>query len=136
MNLSSRTRIKIWLVLVFVFTLGCVTGAALDLLYHARARAGRAGDGRGHGPQERFEAMRRDLNLSDEQANAVRAILDETRNQYRALRAELRPRFEEPRQRARARIRALLTPEQQQKFDAVVAQKDSQRAEEEQRHER
>ena len=43
---------------------------------------------------------------------------------------ELRPRFEEPRQKARTRIRALLTPEQQQKFDAMVAQHDAQRDEE------
>jgi Spy/CpxP family protein refolding chaperone len=135
MSLSSRTRIKIWLVLVFVFALGCVTGAALDLLYHGRVRAGRAAAG-GRDPQERFEAMRRDLNLTDEQATQIRAILDETRNEYRQLRTEMRPRFEEPRLKARARIRALLTPAQQQKFDATVAQQDSRREEEEQRHER
>src|ERR671929_260241 len=135
MSLTSRTRIKIWLVLLFVFTLGCVTGAALDLLYHTRARASRP-DTRGHDPQERFDAMRRDLNLTDEQATQIRAILDETRESYRQFRAELRPRFEEPRLKARARICALLTPEQQQKFDAAVAQHDSQREEQEQRHDR
>jgi hypothetical protein len=135
MSLTGRTRFKIWLVLVLVFVLGCATGAALDVLYRSRA-AGRH-DGRERGDmQARFDAMRRDLNLSDEQANAVRAILDETRERYRALRTELRPRFEEPRLKARARIRALLTPEQQQKFDAVVAQQDSRRAEEEQKRER
>jgi Spy/CpxP family protein refolding chaperone len=41
----------------------------------------------------------------------------------------LKPRFEEPRQKARAKIRALLTPEQQQKFDAMIAQHDAQRDE-------
>ena len=55
------------------------------------------------------------------------STLDETRNEYRSLRVELRPRFEEPRQKARTKIRALLTPEQQQKFDALVAQQDAQR---------
>jgi len=135
MSLTGRTRIKIWLVLLVVFVLGCATGAALDVLYRSRAAGPR--DAHEHGDvQARFDAMRRDLNLSDEQANAVRAILDETRNEYRALRAELRPRFEEPRLKARARIRALLTPEQQQKFDAIVAQQDSRRAEEEQKRER
>ena len=79
---------------------------------------------------ERFEKMRSELNLTDQQTTSVRAILDETRNEYRALRTELRPRFEEPRMKARARIRALLTPEQQQKFDALVAQQDAQRDEE------
>jgi len=42
------------------------------------------------------------------------------------LRTELRPRFEEPRMKARSRIRALLTPEQQKKFDALVAKQDAQ----------
>ena len=78
---------------------------------------------------ERFEKMRTELNLTDEQTKAVHAIIDETRNEYRALRTELRPRFEEPRQKARARIRALLTPEQQQKFDGMIAQQDAQRDE-------
>src|SRR5918912_3604410 len=129
MTLAGRTRIKIWLVLLVVFVLGCATGAALDVLYRSRA-AGLRHEGRDRDAQARFEAMRRDLSLTDEQANAVRAILDETRESYRALRTELRPRFEEPRQKARARIRALLTPEQQQKFDAIVAQHDSRRDEE------
>ena len=79
---------------------------------------------------ERFDKMRADLNLTDQQTTAVRAILDETRNEYRNLRNELRPKFEEPRLKARAKIRALLTAEQQQKFDAMVAQHDAQRDEE------
>jgi len=132
MVMTGRTRIKIWLVLAFVFVLGCATGAALDVLYHSRAGL-RAADAHGRDMQAHFDAMRRDLNLTDEQATAIRAILDETREEYRALRTELRPRFEEPRMKARARIRALLTPEQQQKFDAMSAQQDSKREEEEQR---
>jgi Spy/CpxP family protein refolding chaperone len=83
---------------------------------------------------ERFEKMRTELKLTDEQTKAVQAIIDETRNEYRALRTELRPRFEEPRQKARARIRALLTPEQQQKFDGMIAQQDAQRDEQKSRH--
>ena len=79
---------------------------------------------------EHFEKMRSELNLTDEQTKAVSAILDETRNEYRALHTELKPRFDEPRQKARARIRALLTAEQQQKFDAMVAQRDAHREEE------
>ena len=132
MVMTSRTRLKIWLVLAFVFVLGCVSGAALDVLYHARTNA-RPADAHAHDMQAHFDAMRRDLNLTDAQATAIRAILDETREEYRALRTELRPGFEEPRQKARTRIRALLTPEQQQKFDAMAAQQDSKRDEEEQR---
>lgn len=129
MTLQGHTRLKVWLVLIVVFVLGSITGAALSGLYRSRA------NGRSEtSPHERFEKMRRDLNLTDEQTKSVSAILDDTRNEYRALRAELRPRFEEPRQKARTKIRALLTPEQQLKFDAMVAQQDAQREGEQKKH--
>jgi len=123
MTLQGHTRLKVWLVLLVVFLLGSITGAALTGLYRSRA----SNDRPDKSANERFEKMRAELNLTEEQTKAVSAILDETRNEYRALRAELRPRFEEPRQKARAKIRALLTPDQQQKFDARVAQQDAQR---------
>jgi Spy/CpxP family protein refolding chaperone len=128
--MKGSTRIKIWIVFAVVFALGTVTGAALDGVYRSRASVGRRG-----GDEERkrdagahFDKMRRDLNLTDEQATKVRAVLDETRNEYRSLRAELRPRFDEPRLKARARIRELLDEAQRQKFDAVTAEMDAKRA--------
>lgn len=129
MTLAGRTRLKIWLVLVVVFVLGCATGVALTGLYRSRASGDRP-ETRERAMNERFERMRNELSLTEQQTTAVRTILDETRNEYRALRTELRPRFEEPRLKARSRIRALLTPEQQKKFDAMVAQQDAQHDEE------
>jgi Spy/CpxP family protein refolding chaperone len=128
MTLTGRTTLKIWAVLLVVFVLGSVTGAALTGLY--RSRAGGGAEARERAMHERFEKMRTELSLTDQQTTSVRTILDETRNEYRALRTELRPRFEEPRMKARTRIRALLTPEQQQKFDAMMAQQDAQHDEE------
>lgn len=128
MNFTGRTKLKIWLVLIAVFVLGSVTGAALTGLYSSRARGNRSD--RERSKHERFEKMRQELNLTEQQATSVRSILDETRNEYRALRQELRPRFEEPRLKARAKIRALLDAEQQQKFDAMVAQQDAEHNEE------
>ena len=132
MTLTGRATLKIWLVLVAVFVLGTITGAALTGLYRSRASAGREGRERGK-HEQRFEKMRQDLNLTDQQAADVRTILDQTRNDYRALREELRPRFEEPRLRARTKIRALLNGEQQKKFDALVAQQDAEHKAEEKR---
>ncbi|HVF57735.1 MAG TPA: hypothetical protein VM934_16400, partial [Pyrinomonadaceae bacterium] len=59
----------------------------------------------------------------------IRAILEQTHNEYRALRTEARPRYDAIRQNSRTRIRALLTPEQQQRFDAKVAERDARRGE-------
>jgi Spy/CpxP family protein refolding chaperone len=128
MTPRGKTRLKIWLAVVGVFVLGCVTGAALDSAYRLKARGDERREARGPRDKEKlFEQMKRDLGLSEQQATEIRAILDQTRNDYRALRAEVRPRYDVLRQNARTRIRALLTPEQQQRFDAKMAERDARR---------
>ena len=129
MTSPSRTKLIMWTVLVAVFLLGSVTGAALSGLIRSRASGGR--DSREHSANERFAKMRTELNLTDQQTTQIKTILDDTKNEYKALRTELKPRFDEPRLKARAKIRALLTPEQQQKFDAIVARYDARREDEE-----
>lgn len=132
MTTRGRTRLKIWLVVVGVFALGCLSGFALDGAYRLRA-AGRdnAGEHGRHGGHDIFERMRADLNLTDEQARQVKTVLDETRDEFRTLSAECRPRYDAIRQKGRERIRALLTPEQQQRFDAKVAERDAREREHE-----
>src|SRR3954465_7813194 len=121
MTKQGNTTLKVWLVLVVVFILGSLTGGAVTGFYRAMSRPDR------NTPRDKMEKLRRDLSLTDDQVKSVSAILDETKNEYRTLRTELKPRFEEPRQKARGRIRALLSPDQQQKFDAWVVQVDAQR---------
>jgi hypothetical protein len=121
MNKQGNTTLKVWLVLVVVFVLGSVTGGAVTGFYRSMSRPDR------NAPRDKMEKLRRDLSLTDDQVKSVSTILDETKNEYKALRTELKPRFDEPRQKARAKIRALLSAEQQQKFDAMVAQVDAQR---------
>lgn len=128
MTPRGKTLLKVWLMVLGVFALGCLTGASLDSAYRIRARNNERQERRGgRDKQDVFESMKRDLNLSEQQATEIRAILDNARNDYRALRAEVRPRYDGVRQNARTRIRALLTPEQQQRFDAKVAERDAKR---------
>jgi len=132
MTPRGKTLLKVWLMMLGVFALGCLTGASLDSVYRIRARNNERQEARGRrDKQDIFEHMKRDLNLNEQQATEIRAILDQTRNDYRALRAEVRPRYDQVRQNARTRIRALLTPEQQQRFDLKVAERDAKRAPEE-----
>ena len=134
MTPRAKTRLKIWLVVLGVFILGGVTGAALDSVYRLKASGGRT-EMRGRRNKDKlFEEMRRELSLTDQQAAEIRGILDQTRNEYRALREKYRPQYDAARQSARARIRALLTPEQQQKFDARAAEHDARRSNDEDRH--
>ncbi len=87
MTLQGRTRLKMWLVLVAVFVLGSVTGVALTGLYRSRAAGGDRSETREKAMHERFEKMRTELKLTDEQTKAVQAIIDETRNEYRVANA-------------------------------------------------
>lgn len=123
----GATRFKIWLMVAVVFALGCITGASLDGVYRLRAGNERR-DVRGRrNSGEALEKMRRDLNLSDDQATEVNRILEQTHTEYRALRAEVRPRYDRIRENARAQIRSLLTPEQQKLFDDQTAKRDARR---------
>lgn len=131
MTPRGATRLKIWLVIVGVFLLGGVTGASLDSLYRLRA-SGDARPERGGGRRDKgqvFEKMKSNLNLTEQQGTEIRAIIDQSREEYRALRNEVSPRYDEVRARARTRIRALLNPEQQQRFDAENAERDARRGE-------
>lgn len=123
-----KTRIKIWTVVLGVFLLGGVAGASLDSLYRLKTRGANSQFGPGkRGTDEALTRMKRELNLNEQQTSDIKAILDQTGNDYRALRTEVRPRYDAIRQNARARIRALLTPEQQKLFDARAAERDARR---------
>jgi hypothetical protein len=127
MTPRAKTRLKIWLVVVGVFILGGITGVSLDSLYRLRSSGSERSLRERRSKEDVFERMKSDLNLSEQQATEIRVILDQTRNEYRQLRAEVRPRYDAVRQNARTKIRALLTPEQQQKFDARAAERDAKR---------
>jgi hypothetical protein len=126
MNENSKGRLKTWLVLVAVFALGAVTGVGLSGVYRSKVNASfREGRARDH--QAMFEKIRNDLSLNAEQATEMQKVLDETAGEFRNLRGELRPRYEEIRLNARARMRAILRSDQQQKFDALMAEIDARR---------
>jgi CBS-domain-containing membrane protein len=71
-----------------------------------------------------FETLKRELALSVEQASAMRAILDRTRDEYKTVCADVRPRYDVLRERARHQMRALVVADQQERFDSIVTQED------------
>jgi Spy/CpxP family protein refolding chaperone len=68
-----------------------------------------------HGPF--IERMQRELNLSPTQRGQILQIINETRSKLMNLHEEFQHQRHETMLQARARVRALLTPEQQEKFD-------------------
>ncbi|HEX4002250.1 MAG TPA: hypothetical protein VHX36_06350 [Candidatus Acidoferrales bacterium] len=68
-----------------------------------------------------------ELQLTPEQQKQMIAIIDDTRAKWMALYAPLDPQKEQIRLDGRAHIRAILTPEQQVRFDDFMSRIDEQR---------
>ncbi len=93
------------------------------------AGGGAAGGGQAEGGQPSLEQIRerltRQLQLTEEQQKKVDPILQDSRQQLIALRtsglpeAEQRSRGQRVREATRAKIRAILTPEQQARYDEM-----------------
>ncbi len=114
------SRVKGALLLIVAFLLGAVAGALGFGIYQVRAGYWRPPRG------ERLQqlVMRRlshELKLTPDQRQQVEAVVRETGQEFTRLREEVGPRFREIRTRSRDRIRALLNPDQQARFDALVA---------------
>ncbi len=123
MNLESKAWLKVLAVLLVVFALGGVTGASLGGLF----RSGAEMDDSGHSIRDTstyFDTLKREIDLTPEQAAQMSGILGEMRDQYKSVCAEVRPRYHAMRESARLRMRALLTDEQKARFDSIVTQED------------
>jgi len=64
-----------------------------------------------------IERMQHELKLTPTQRDQILQIVNETRSKMMALREDFQHQRREQMRQARARVRALLTPEQQEKFD-------------------
>jgi Spy/CpxP family protein refolding chaperone len=115
-------RVKGGLLLFLAFLLGAGTGALGFGVY--QSRTGWWGPRRDPARFQQFQVRRltRELDLRPEQRQQVEAILRETGQEFAKLRGEMAPRIREIRGRGRERIRAVLDPEQQAKFETLAAE--------------
>jgi Spy/CpxP family protein refolding chaperone len=112
-------------------------GLALASLVYLQAKEpGEHGPHPGPGPHHMmgnpFDHLTKDLSLTDEQKAKVQPIIDQTKPQMKAIHEEAMQKMHALMESAGAQIRPLLTPEQQQKFDAMKkAHEDMKKAHEE-----
>jgi Spy/CpxP family protein refolding chaperone len=116
-------------VLVFiVFLLGVLLGGVGNHLWGSRVwgnQAGRVGP-----PLSRDQLLAnftRELELTSDQQKQIGSVLDDSRSKFHALDKLSDAQHVQIRDQSRAQMRALLTPEQQPKFDAYLQQLDLQR---------
>jgi protein CpxP len=95
------------------------------------------GGQRGMDPERRLQMMQQRLNLNDSQTAQIRQIFTESRAQMEALRSNTSLTPEDRRaqmmtlhQGEQSRVRAVLTPDQQTKYDAMQARMRERRGDE------
>ena len=98
--------------------------SALSLGGLTYLQAGEAGDHgfkkvRHHKMGNPLEHLSKDLNLTDEQKTKVQPIIDQAKPQIEAIHQEAMEKTRVILESSGAQIRPLLTPEQQEKFDAM-----------------
>jgi Spy/CpxP family protein refolding chaperone len=114
---------------IVIFGAGVVTGgllvwrlepASLPAQQHSGSvRTGQFGSPSGM----RFEFLRRvqrDLDLTAEQREQIDRVLKESQERTRKIMEPVAPQFHAELQRAKEEFRAVLTPQQQQRFDDLV----------------
>jgi Spy/CpxP family protein refolding chaperone len=116
-------RWKSILGVLLVFLLGALAGAAV---VHRVDRQGAEGilSGRGGATADLIvRRLSRSLDLDPAQKDQVRAIVTETRREIIEIRKPVQAQVEATIERSRARVRAILRPDQQEKFDRIRSER-------------
>lgn len=125
MDIAGKAKTQAWMLMLVVFLLGGVTGGAVDRFWFLKQQAPTTqprGERR-RGPMHEF--LQRELNLTDDQTAAVKTIFENMRKEFPPSRINECPGMKESREKSRAHIRAILTPEQQTKYDEMNAKRDA-----------
>jgi Spy/CpxP family protein refolding chaperone len=126
MNPNQSSRKAVFLVFV-VFVLGIALGGLGTYVVTTRVQAARPYASLAHNPAGTVAMFTQGLGLSPDQQKQLEAIFNDTRARYAALHQKLDPEYEQVRHQGRERIREMLTPEQQPKFEDLLRQIDEER---------
>ncbi|MCP3982501.1 MAG: hypothetical protein GY716_24635 [bacterium] len=123
---------KRWVALLSVaalFVVGVAVGVLGANVFLGPTIAGPPEPGMGRGPGGgphregrgpfHVERLKRHLDLTAEQEDEIRRIVDASREEADALMREVRPQLHEQMDRTRTEIRGVLTPEQLESFDQL-----------------
>ena len=123
---SEKWRVRT--AIVAIFLLGFVAGGlAVNLYRHGRADAPHAqGQPSPHrGDRPGFEAMFRNLNLSDQQKQQVDQILSDTRQRLQEIHRASQPQMDDIKKQTRERLKTVLTEDQWNQFQQQIKERES-----------
>lgn len=124
---NSKARREAAALFLVVFVLGVVFGAVGNHLWGKRVSGQQTVPNTKPTRDQVMSDLTERLQLTPDQQKQIGVAIDETRAGWQALYATIDAPREQIRQQGRAKIRAVLTPEQQTKFDDFMKRLDDQR---------
>lgn len=124
--MQTSTRKAVGLLLI-AGALGGALGSVITARVVGRHHEDRGGPGRGS--DWYVDLLRREVDLTPPQQDSVRAILRRHRGEMDSIYATLSVPMAALRETIRSEVRAMLTPDQQQRYLAVTARLDAERRE-------
>lgn len=124
--MRSTSRVRVALLLAITFLAGMAAGVAADRQFTSDPRVETTKQGREEARRDRrgggttIERFADEIGLSERQRADIDLILDDTREQMSDLFEPVRPRYREIIDSSRARIEALLTPEQVEEYRRLL----------------
>jgi len=127
MSETAATRKEaLWVGMVFL--LGAALGGVLGYLSaHRPVNAANPPLSEPERRARRVEELTRELTLTPQQAQRVDAILLQRHTETKAIHDQTEAQLDAVRQKGRAQVRAILTPEQLPKFEEFLKQMDEER---------
>lgn len=117
--------------IIIVFLLGALAGVLVThKIYQHRVEGIMKGEPK---TMSEFVVRRldRELHLDAYQLEQLRTIVKETHAEMKKVRKQFRPQTEEILARSRAKVRALLRPDQREKYEQIIAEHKKKRESEE-----
>jgi Spy/CpxP family protein refolding chaperone len=123
---AATRKAALWVGVVFL--LGAALGGVLGYLFaHRPVNAANPPLSEPERRARRVEELTRDLTLTPQQAQQVDAILLQRHTETKAIHDQTEAQLDAVRQKGRAQVRAILTPEQLPKFEEFLKQMDEER---------
>ena len=122
---TAKQRAAIWVAVVFL--LGASLGGLVGYVFAHRSVSANAPLTAQERRAKKVEELTRVADLTPEQRQQLEGILMQLHSEYKALHEQSDAQIDQARQQGRNRIRAILRPEQQPKFEEFLKRMDEER---------
>lgn len=108
---------------ILIFALGALSGAIVTHRIYRQRMENIIRDDPKAMRELMVQRLNNKLNLDAAQLEQVRAIAKETHAEMKSVRKKIRPEIEEVLSRSQAKIRAILRPDQLEKYDQILSER-------------